>query len=463
MKKTIPAWVSFAACLFLAATAGYGATITNVQMTPASPASLLLNEQVNVTFDYYTAVFGGWEWKLAESVADAHNFINGLGGYSQPVMDARMTGVWTGTELKIQIFHKTEAEGQLFGDWNWKMCENITDAHDFINGLGAYTQPVQDARITAIWTGTDTRFYIFYKYAPGGRIFGDWNWHLAASVAEVHDFINGLGAYTQPVQDARITGVWTGTEMRFHIFYKPGTDKPIFGTWGWKMSENITDAHNFINGLGSYAQPVKDARITGVWTGTQTRFYIFYKSGTPDDLLIFVRPFTNGSTTLWAMNSGSPLYPAGKGSGSGWFTVINGEVTVDTLRLRVTNTDETVEYLEVFYPVEYHFGDGTGIQPLPVNANYPKIPFLHQNYPNPFNPTTKIRVELPKEGRVTLKVYDMRGREVRTLIDGEMVAGYFEAIWDGRNGRGEPVTSGMYLYHLQTPDAVLIRRMVLLR
>jgi hypothetical protein len=74
---------------------------------------------------------------------------------------------------------------------------------------------------------------------------------------------------------------------------------------------------------------------------------------------------------------------------------------------------------------------------------------LEQNYPNPFNPSTTIRFALPEPGHVSLRVYDLLGREVRTLVDDLHGAGYASAIWDGTSGAGLPVSSGIYFVRLE--------------
>ena len=73
---------------------------------------------------------------------------------------------------------------------------------------------------------------------------------------------------------------------------------------------------------------------------------------------------------------------------------------------------------------------------------------LKGNYPNPFNPTTTISYDLSDAGHVTLKIYSVLGREVATLVDGELAVGSYEASWNGRNSQGEVVPSGTYLYRL---------------
>ncbi|TFG48375.1 MAG: T9SS type A sorting domain-containing protein, partial [Candidatus Brocadiia bacterium] len=76
---------------------------------------------------------------------------------------------------------------------------------------------------------------------------------------------------------------------------------------------------------------------------------------------------------------------------------------------------------------------------------------LYQNYPNPFNPLTTIRFGLPSDDQVTLKVYNLLGQEVVTLLnDADRPAGYHSIIWDGKNRLGATVSSGMYIYSLKT-------------
>jgi hypothetical protein len=94
----------------------------------------------------------------------------------------------------------------------------------------------------------------------------------------------------------------------------------------------------------------------------------------------------------------------------------------------------------------------------------PKAYVLSQNYPNPFNPQTTIRYDLPEPGVVRLSVYNVLGQMVRRLADGRRFSGTYSVIWDGRDGSGREVASGVYLYRLEVEgQSVQTRRMVLLR
>lgn len=93
----------------------------------------------------------------------------------------------------------------------------------------------------------------------------------------------------------------------------------------------------------------------------------------------------------------------------------------------------------------------------------PAASFLAQNFPNPFNPTTTIRYGLAGRSRVRLQVFDVSGRLVRTLVDGDRGAGSHAETWNGEDGGGRQVSSGVYFYRLTAEDLVLTRKMVLLR
>ena len=87
---------------------------------------------------------------------------------------------------------------------------------------------------------------------------------------------------------------------------------------------------------------------------------------------------------------------------------------------------------------------------------------LQQNYPNPFNPETTIRFQIPGEGQVNLKIYNMRGQEITTLVDGQLSAGYHSIMWNGRDNHGKKVPSGMYLYQFRAGKYSVTKKMVLL-
>ena len=103
--------------------------------------------------------------------------------------------------------------------------------------------------------------------------------------------------------------------------------------------------------------------------------------------------------------------------------------------------------------------DATG-----VDDGTPAIPLaLRQNYPNPFNPVTAISFFSPAGGRAVLRVYDVKGALVKTLLDDVVAAGEVSVRWDGKDGNGRRMTSGVYFYELRFGNERVSRKMVLLR
>jgi len=109
--------------------------------------------------------------------------------------------------------------------------------------------------------------------------------------------------------------------------------------------------------------------------------------------------------------------------------------------------------------IDYLQANGVG-GPAPLPAAFS----LEQNFPNPFNPSTTIRYGLPEGSTVSLKIYDVMGREVRTLLSGYQEAASYSLVWNGTDNAGGPVSSGVYIYRLTSDRGFsAARSMVLLK
>ena len=111
----------------------------------------------------------------------------------------------------------------------------------------------------------------------------------------------------------------------------------------------------------------------------------------------------------------------------------------------------------------FEFDPTVGIEPESPKDQLPSSFALKQNYPNPFNPVTSIAYDLSSVTYVTLKVYDLLGRHVRTLVNESQIAGSYLAVWDGKDNTGGMVSTGIYLYRLETEQFISTKKMVLLR
>jgi hypothetical protein len=107
----------------------------------------------------------------------------------------------------------------------------------------------------------------------------------------------------------------------------------------------------------------------------------------------------------------------------------------------------------------------TGVESQPI-AEIPQAYALHQNYPNPFNPSTAIEFALPQASFVNLKIYDLLGKEVATLVAEKLPAGKHQRVWEAKG-----LASGVYVYRLEAGDhstssgrgLVQTRKLILLR
>jgi hypothetical protein len=102
---------------------------------------------------------------------------------------------------------------------------------------------------------------------------------------------------------------------------------------------------------------------------------------------------------------------------------------------------------------------------FPIGGGSPGyVNSVEQNYPNPFNPNTTITYSVKERARVTLKIYNVAGQLVKTLVDDMKTPGIAHAkVWDGRNNSGQPVSSGVYFYKLVTKNFTQTKKMVLLK
>ncbi|HUU26679.1 MAG TPA: FlgD immunoglobulin-like domain containing protein, partial [archaeon] len=135
-------------------------------------------------------------------------------------------------------------------------------------------------------------------------------------------------------------------------------------------------------------------------------------------------------------------------------------------------TREDVEYLKsVMAQLDLRAGEKEAFQTILSShgktdkAGLPEKFSLSRNVPNPFNPSTSIIYTVP-EGpvvQVTLRIYSIRGQLVRTLVDKTCEAGSYNVFWDGTDGAGHHVSSGVYFYRMQAGDFIQTRKMVLLK
>ncbi|MDP2885036.1 MAG: S8 family serine peptidase [Ignavibacteria bacterium] len=238
---------------------------------------------------------------------------------------------------------------------------------------------------------------------------------------------------------------------------------PTFGGTVTGMYVSVSNAARSIVGTGSL--------VCEIWSSSPGAGVPGNKLGTA-----VLKPL--GGLTM-STNNFIDMLPAGVDVGVGQFyhVVIAMSNAQDTVRIR---TDQSGT-LSNMYSIST---GGTGWSPVTTGGNLrirasvasvsglvwagvheitPRVFTLSQNYPNPFNPTTTIRYSVPAQGRVRLRVFDLVGREVASLVDEEEASGSYLINWRGTDNYGRPLASGVYFYKLDGPGQQITKKLILLK
>ncbi len=233
------------------------------------------------------------------------------------------------------------------------------------------------------------------------------------------------------------------------------------GSWGSILE------HNVVTDDGSRPSPSKgiafyDATAVVRWntiSGKHTAFWMDAEYGPVPDLGTVVDtlafPDTTGHNNVDGEDATYCVW-----AGSGCQQTVMAEANYWGRREAMWNFYGSVDWEPYLESPPSRQGGADGGDP---EGGLPAVLQLTQNRPNPFNPVTTIRYGLPARGAMELAVYDVAGRVVRVLADGERDPGWYEVVWDGRDTSGQRVGSGVYFCRLSAGSEVCRRKVVLLK
>ena len=288
----------------------------------------------------------------------------------------------------------------------------------------------------------------------------------------IEDFSSSVSSWWQPAASGSTTGVDSSafghdSLVTLKLFTPPATSGRL--TYRW----NTTTATNWL--IREYLAGGPGRSLTWRPEGHKLRVYVFGDaSGTEFRFAVddSVEAFLSGTTPNHEVSSWIPIDWVGwrliewdftSDSVGTWLGngKLEGMLRFDSFQLRRTSASRSTSgkihftRLQVVKKAVVSVGDD--------ESGTPAIFDLSQNYPNPFNPSTTIRYQLPAHGVVTLRVFDLLGREIATILNGAQVAGSYQVRWDGKNASGESVASGVYIYQLRAGTSVLTRKMILMK
>ncbi len=266
---------------------------------------------------------------------------------------------------------------------------------------------------------------------------------------------------------------WTDSSMP--NFASLVTDTVHGGNYGILLYEKDNESDEMVY----YSEPVAAQPETwyklGVWVKTDsvnTDAGWLASSATPEyvDSRLGVCFFYHIGDILhsWDLTGGDQFfYVDQRDAATGWthYIVVSKSPTDATgisIRARFNN-----------FPTGYAWYDDFTIEPtdVVVSIEDPASPIsiltndfnLLQNYPNPFNPETIIEYLVPERGKVELNVYNMLGQKVRSLVSDVLPAGTYQVLWNGKDDSGRQVATGVYLYQLRGKNALITRKMILMK
>ena len=267
-------------------------------------------------------------------------------------------------------------------------------------------------------------------------------------------WLAGVEVYAIPSDGGKWIGAKTGNDGRFFIGnLKNGSYVLLFYMDGYK-SQYFGDSLNTINLTGNmnlnniFVIIEKLNSVGGEITGTISSGSDLPLSGT---LLVAVDSLSDTVSTSISDHNGNYSIPS---LPNGSYTIIANKIGYDKAvypqKIDVNLSDNPiVSGINIF------------IIPTEVN-NYihilPQAFQLYQNYPNPFNPSTTIKYQIPKESLVTIKIFDVLGREVATLLNAEQKAGEHEVIWNASD-----IASGVYIYQVKAGNFIAAKKMLLIK
>jgi len=139
----------------------------------------------------------------------------------------------------------------------------------------------------------------------------------------------------------------------------------------------------------------------------------------------------------------------------GYNSAFNGNVTVKSQAQMIVLGNGTLQ-------IDFILSTITGINPVEPAALPDKLTLVG-NYPNPFNPETRIVFALPKKQHIQLSIYNLTGELVTTLVSAAYEPGEHQVVWNGRDAAGRAVSSGVYMYRLESENTRLNGKMVLMK
>jgi hypothetical protein len=425
--------------------------IYNIQLTPASPSSMRVNDRVGIAFSYATSEPGGVRVYCVPLTGGAPT----PNGALQP-SPLYPTGTGSGTSWVVVMSGAAKVDAIRFEMWKGDNSARLVN----------FTVPVNYS-----YSRTSIQNIVCTPSSPNGLLF---NQNVDVQFTYSTDEAAGVRIYVRPYTH----GAYTPNYAAHGSVVSPAGTGNGSGWFTITSQENTVDSLAFrvfdaadTNLLLQYLVPVNfhfgSHKVTDI--SFEPTSPAFFTTGHYDSIRFTYTHNYAGGVLLWAVprfgSTGQPdfgytpsaVLPVGSATLTRSFTVYSENHFINKVRYRMVNSTQTETLLTWEVPVQFYFGSQSLVG-VPTPPTQPHSFALEQNYPNPFNPSTSIKFELAKSSDVKLSVYDILGREVSVLVNERRDAGVHEVRFDGSN-----LASGVYFYRLQAGDFVSSKKLLLLK
>jgi len=373
------------------------------------------NRDGNYEIYYKRSTDDGLSWE-ADTRLTNNSFLSNYPSISASGLNLHL--VWHDTrDGNAEIYYKNSTDGG--NTWSVDMRLSNTSGLSYVPSVA-----VSGSFVHVAWyDSTAGNWEIYYKRSTDGGI--SWG----ADTRLTNDPANSTYPYLG-VSGSVVHLVWTdrrnGTD---NIYYKRSTN----GGTSWAADFRLTK-NNYNNIYASLA--INGPVVHLIFQRAISTFWdIFYNKSTNDGVK------WGNEVQLTNNPSGSTL----------------SSIAVSGSAVHIEFVDDRDGNYEIYYKQNLT-GTGRPIGISNINAELPNKFALSQNYPNPFNPTTKIKFGLPNSSFAKLVVYDALGREVETLVNEQLNAGTYEAVWSA-----DKFSSGVYYYKLTSGDFSQTNKMILIK
>jgi len=392
----------------------------------------------------YVANSSGQIWKTRDGGKNWENVYQ-IGSYLRSMAFTDTLNGWAGTLDANSLLHHTEDGGKTWAlvtkipsPKPQKICGMSVVNDSVIYGAGAYDGPAVIIKTTnrgKSWTSIDMSSY--------ANTLIDIKFFSADTGIATGGGLSGIFSYQNPTINSVVLYTTNGGKT-----WTPKYTGSVQGEWGWKIF--------FVNRKVGYIS-LEDFNKAAVLKTT-------------DGGLNWVRQTVNDNYNLEGIGFADEQtgWTGGYGKTS---KTTNGGATWSLVNFSGGTNNESLDRFK-FFGDSIGYASGKTIYKYTKNVvnsvqdieiKRDKSPFLLNNYPNPFNPSTKITYRLPENGNVKIRIYNSFGQEILNLFEGTQSKGNQEINWNGKDGNGNLVSSGVYYYRVDSGKFSESRVMTLIK